>query len=63
MLCGLSRSFLHRLLARIGDVPVGRHGAVGDTFGPFDVLYVPGHADDHLVFVITAYRVPRVPTG
>jgi glyoxylase-like metal-dependent hydrolase (beta-lactamase superfamily II) len=39
------------LLARIGDVPVGRHGEVGDTFGPFDVLYVPGHADDHLVFV------------
>ena len=39
------------LLARIGDVPVGRYGAVGDTFGPFDVLYVPGHADDHLVFV------------
>ena len=24
---------------------------MGDTFGPFDVLYVPGHADDHLVFV------------
>jgi glyoxylase-like metal-dependent hydrolase (beta-lactamase superfamily II) len=39
------------LLARIGDVPMGRYGDVGDTFGPFDVLYVPGHADDHLVFV------------
>jgi glyoxylase-like metal-dependent hydrolase (beta-lactamase superfamily II) len=23
----------------------------GDTFGPFAVLAVPGHADDHLVFV------------
>jgi glyoxylase-like metal-dependent hydrolase (beta-lactamase superfamily II) len=23
----------------------------GDTFGPFDVLFIPGHADDHLVFV------------
>jgi glyoxylase-like metal-dependent hydrolase (beta-lactamase superfamily II) len=23
----------------------------GDTFGPFTVLAVPGHADDHLVFV------------
>jgi glyoxylase-like metal-dependent hydrolase (beta-lactamase superfamily II) len=39
------------LLARIGDVPVGRHGEVDDTFGPFTVLHVPGHADDHLVFV------------
>jgi glyoxylase-like metal-dependent hydrolase (beta-lactamase superfamily II) len=25
--------------------------ADGDTFGPFAVLAVPGHADDHLVFV------------
>ena len=25
--------------------------ADGDTFGPFTVLAVPGHADDHLVFV------------
>jgi glyoxylase-like metal-dependent hydrolase (beta-lactamase superfamily II) len=39
------------LLARIGDVPVGRYGEVGDTFGPFTVLHIPGHADDHLVFV------------
>jgi len=39
------------LLERIGDVPVGRHGSVGDTFGPFDVDFIPGHADDHLVFV------------
>jgi glyoxylase-like metal-dependent hydrolase (beta-lactamase superfamily II) len=37
------------LLARIGDVPVARHGAVGET--PFDVHFIPGHADDHLVFV------------
>jgi glyoxylase-like metal-dependent hydrolase (beta-lactamase superfamily II) len=37
------------LLERIGDVPVARHGDVGDT--PFDVLFIPGHADDHLVFV------------
>jgi glyoxylase-like metal-dependent hydrolase (beta-lactamase superfamily II) len=35
------------------DVPVGSHGTLrdGDTFGPFSVFYVPGHADDHLVFV------------
>ena len=39
------------LLERIGDVPVGQHGSVGDTFGPFDVDFIPGHADDHLVFV------------
>ena len=42
---------IEALLARIGDVPVGRHGSVGDTFGPFDVDFIPGHADDHLVFV------------
>jgi len=42
---------LEPLRARIGDVPVGRHGEVGDAFGPFTVLHVPGHADDHLVFV------------
>jgi glyoxylase-like metal-dependent hydrolase (beta-lactamase superfamily II) len=37
---------------RLG-LPVGRWPDLrdGDTFGPFDVLYVPGHADDHLVFV------------
>ena len=39
------------LRARLGDVPVGRYREVGDTFGPFTVLHVPGHADDHLVFV------------
>jgi glyoxylase-like metal-dependent hydrolase (beta-lactamase superfamily II) len=42
------------LLERLGDVPVGRYGAVGDSFGPFDVYFVPGHADDHLVFVAGA---------
>jgi glyoxylase-like metal-dependent hydrolase (beta-lactamase superfamily II) len=26
----------------------------GHTFGPFDVLFIPGHADDHLVFVAGA---------
>jgi hypothetical protein len=26
----------------------------GHAFGPFDVLYIPGHADDHLVFVAAA---------
>jgi glyoxylase-like metal-dependent hydrolase (beta-lactamase superfamily II) len=39
------------LRTRLGDVPVGRYGTVHDTFGPFTVLHVPGHADDHLVFV------------
>ena len=38
------------LRERLGEVPVGAYG-VGDRFGPFDVLHVPGHADDHLVFV------------
>jgi glyoxylase-like metal-dependent hydrolase (beta-lactamase superfamily II) len=37
------------LRERIGAVPVARHGDVGSL--PFDVLHVPGHADDHLVFV------------
>jgi glyoxylase-like metal-dependent hydrolase (beta-lactamase superfamily II) len=37
------------LRARIGEVPVARFGDVGET--PFDVFFVPGHADDHLVFV------------
>ena len=37
------------LRARLGDVPVARHGDVGET--PFDVYFIPGHADDHLVFV------------
>jgi glyoxylase-like metal-dependent hydrolase (beta-lactamase superfamily II) len=33
--------------AREADVTLGD----GDAFGPFSVLSVPGHADDHLVFV------------
>jgi glyoxylase-like metal-dependent hydrolase (beta-lactamase superfamily II) len=36
-----------RGLARAADVAL----TGGDTFGPFSVLAVPGHADDHLVFV------------
>jgi glyoxylase-like metal-dependent hydrolase (beta-lactamase superfamily II) len=32
--------------ARGGDVTLGD----GDAFGPLSVLFVPGHADDHLVF-------------
>jgi glyoxylase-like metal-dependent hydrolase (beta-lactamase superfamily II) len=46
-----------RLLARVGGVPVAaaRGAAVrladGDRFGPLSVLAVPGHSDDHLVFV------------
>jgi glyoxylase-like metal-dependent hydrolase (beta-lactamase superfamily II) len=41
-----------RLATRLG-VPVGRYPELGDgdAFGPFEVLHVPGHADDHLVFV------------
>jgi glyoxylase-like metal-dependent hydrolase (beta-lactamase superfamily II) len=41
-----------RLETELG-VPVGRYPELGegDAFGPFRVLYVPGHADDHLVFV------------
>ena len=40
------------LAARLG-VAVGSFDTLadGDTFGPFDVLHLPGHADDHLVFV------------
>ena len=40
-------------LAERFGVPVGAFDTLadGDTFGPFDVLHVPGHADDHLVFV------------
>jgi glyoxylase-like metal-dependent hydrolase (beta-lactamase superfamily II) len=40
------------LAERLG-VPVGSFDTLadGDTFGPFDVLFIPGHADDHLVFV------------
>jgi glyoxylase-like metal-dependent hydrolase (beta-lactamase superfamily II) len=41
------------LRERLGGVPLGAAPelADGDTFGPFAVLAVPGHADDHLVFV------------
>jgi glyoxylase-like metal-dependent hydrolase (beta-lactamase superfamily II) len=44
---------LNALGARLGDPPVGRMPPLrdGDTFGPFTVLHVPGHAADHLVFV------------
>ncbi len=40
------------LSARLG-VPVHAFGDLrdGDTLGPFTVFEVPGHADDHLVFV------------
>ena len=38
------------LAARLGVRSVAAAGD-GDTVGPFDVLAVPGHADDHLVFV------------
>jgi glyoxylase-like metal-dependent hydrolase (beta-lactamase superfamily II) len=38
------------LAARLG-VPVAHGLRDGDTIGPFSVLHVPGHADDHLVFV------------
>ena len=40
------------LSARLG-VPVHAFGDLrdGDTIGPFTVLELPGHADDHLVFV------------
>jgi glyoxylase-like metal-dependent hydrolase (beta-lactamase superfamily II) len=41
------------LQERLGGVPVGSFDTLadGDRVGPFDVLHVPGHADDHLVFV------------
>jgi glyoxylase-like metal-dependent hydrolase (beta-lactamase superfamily II) len=41
------------LRKRLGGVPLGTAATLadGDRFGPFDVLAVPGHADDHLVFV------------
>ena len=38
------------LAARLG-VPVAGGLGDGDAVGPFDVLHVPGHADDHRVFV------------
>jgi glyoxylase-like metal-dependent hydrolase (beta-lactamase superfamily II) len=37
------------LLERVGEVPVLRFGHPVDS--PFEVLPVPGHADDHLVFL------------
>jgi len=43
------------LRERLGGDAVGlgsfENLADGDTFGPFAVLFIPGHADDHLVFV------------
>jgi glyoxylase-like metal-dependent hydrolase (beta-lactamase superfamily II) len=41
------------LQERVGGVPLGSFDTLADgaTFGPFDVLFIPGHADDHLVFV------------
>ena len=41
------------VLAERFGVPVGSFDTLadGDRFGPFDVLFIPGHADDHLVFV------------
>jgi len=38
------------LAARLG-VPIVEGLRDGDTIGPFSVLAVPGHSDDHLVFV------------
>jgi glyoxylase-like metal-dependent hydrolase (beta-lactamase superfamily II) len=39
-----------------GTVALGSFDTLleGQTFGPFDVLFIPGHADDHLVFVAGA---------
>jgi glyoxylase-like metal-dependent hydrolase (beta-lactamase superfamily II) len=45
---------LDGLLARVRSVPVvsARRGAVdGEVFGPLRVLALPGHSDDHVVFV------------
>jgi glyoxylase-like metal-dependent hydrolase (beta-lactamase superfamily II) len=46
------------LRARLGGVPVGAMRYPGDVrlvvgaaFGPFEAVWVPGHAADHLVFV------------
>lgn len=41
------------LRERLGGVPLGAASTVadGETFGPFTAVAVPGHADDHLVFV------------
>ena len=40
---------LESLRARLGGVPVLRHGV--EPFGPLEPLPLPGHADDHVVFV------------
>jgi glyoxylase-like metal-dependent hydrolase (beta-lactamase superfamily II) len=42
------------LRARLGEPPVGAMPRLGDgdEFGPFTALHVPGHAPDHLVFVV-----------
>jgi glyoxylase-like metal-dependent hydrolase (beta-lactamase superfamily II) len=47
---------LEALRARLGDPVVGRWPELrdGSTFGPFEVLHVPGHAADHLVFACSA---------
>jgi glyoxylase-like metal-dependent hydrolase (beta-lactamase superfamily II) len=41
------------LRERLGGAPLGSFDTLrdGDRFGPFAVLAIPGHADDHLVFV------------
>ena len=39
------------LRARLGDVPVGRHGRSATRSARSACSHVPGHADDHLVFV------------
>jgi glyoxylase-like metal-dependent hydrolase (beta-lactamase superfamily II) len=45
---------LDALRERVGDVPVSsaRRGATaGDRAGPFEIVALPGHSDDHLAFV------------
>jgi glyoxylase-like metal-dependent hydrolase (beta-lactamase superfamily II) len=44
---------LPALRSRLDGVPVGSFETLrdGDSFGPFTALAIPGHADDHLVFV------------
>jgi glyoxylase-like metal-dependent hydrolase (beta-lactamase superfamily II) len=39
------------LRERVGAVPVTVGGRDGATFGPLEVLALPGHADDHVVFL------------